>query len=348
MHPPQFATFHHAYRTVLGQVHTHPQFTTESRGNRSRECLNVAFTLTDPRQRTPYLAARRTNIVFNYAETLWYLSGRDDLAMIGHYAPRLRALSADGERLTGSAYGPRLFTPLGSTEAGQWDQVVELLRHDPDSKRAVMTVMRPGEPAEFDNPDVACTLALQFLLRDGHLHMVSTMRGNDAVVGLVCDVFAFTFIHEFTAVQLGAELGDYTHQVSSMHINEADLARVNASLAEGQPPGVTDAFPTATMPADTSWRTIEHVLRWEEGLRTNRRRFRPGQDAIGGNDALAPYWRQVVLLFEVYRQVVHQPDQLIETAVVAALTPAHRWLVAHRWPERFPGSPATVVLAEQP
>lgn len=348
MHPPQFATFHHAYRTVLWQVHRHPQFETESRGNRSRECLNVAFTLTDPRQRTPYLAARRTNIVFNYAETLWYLSGRDDLAMIGHYAPRLRALSADGARLTGSAYGPRLFTPIGSAEAGQWDQVVELLRHDPDSKRAVMTVMRPGEPAQFDNPDVACTLALQFLLRDGHLHMVSTMRGNDAVVGLVCDVFAFTFIHEFTAVQLGAKLGGYTHQVSSMHINESDLTRVNASLTEPQPPGLADAYPAATMPADTSWRTIEQVLRWEEDLRTDRRRFHPS--TIDGHDALAPYWRQVVLLFEVYRQVVHQPDQLIEAAVVAALTLAHRWLVAHRWPERFPraAAPATAAPPEQP
>ncbi|GAB3977728.1 thymidylate synthase [Actinoallomurus acanthiterrae] len=335
---PQFATFHHAYRAVLGQVYRRPQFKPESRGNRSRECLNVAFTLTDPRQRTPYLVARRTNIVFNYAETLWYLSGRDDLAMIGHYAPRLRALSADGERLTGSAYGPRLFTPLGSAEVGQWDQVVELLRHDPDSKRAVMTVMRPGESAQFDNPDVACTLALQFLLRDGHLHMVATMRGNDAVIGLVCDVFAFTFIHEFTAVQLRAQLGSYTHQVSSMHINESDLARVDASLTEHEPLSAAGAFRGAAMPMDTSWRTIEDVARWEEDLRTDRRRFDPDQVATGSGTLSSAYWRQVVLLFEVYRQVVHQPGQPITSAVVAALTPAHRWLVAHRWPERFPST----------
>lgn len=87
MHPPCFSTFTDAYRAVLRQLHTRAEYSTASRGNRSRECLNVAFTLTDPRRRTPYLKARTPNIVFNYAEVLWYLAGRDDLAMIGYYAP---------------------------------------------------------------------------------------------------------------------------------------------------------------------------------------------------------------------------------------------------------------------
>ena len=191
MHPPRFPGFTSAYRAVLQQLDT-PEHTTASRGNRSHECLNVAFTLTDPRRRTPYLKARRPNIVFNYAEALWYLAGRDDLAMIGYYAPRLRPLSPDGFRLTGTAYGPRLFRSPGADRPSQWDRIVDLLRRDPDSKRAVMTVMRPDELIEPDNPDVACTLALQFLLRDGRLHLVATMRGNDAMIGLVCDVFSFT------------------------------------------------------------------------------------------------------------------------------------------------------------
>ncbi len=93
--------------------------------------------------------------MFCHAEALWYVSGRDDLAMIAHYAPRLRALSADGARLTGTAYGPRLFRP-GPDGASQFDRVIALLRADPDTKRAVMVVMGPGELADPANPDVAC------------------------------------------------------------------------------------------------------------------------------------------------------------------------------------------------
>jgi hypothetical protein len=54
--------------------------------------------------------------------------------------------------------------------------------------------------------------------------------------------------------------------------------------------------------------------------------------------AISRFDSTVVLLFEVYRQVVHQPGEPIEPSVVAALTPAHRWLVAHRWPEQFPSA----------
>jgi thymidylate synthase len=127
----------------LSQVASSPQYEIATRGNAAREILNVCFTVQDPVARIPYLAARKANIVFNHTEALWYLSGRDDLAMIGHYAPRLRRFSADGKRLTGTAYGPRLFGP-GPDGASQFDRVIALLRADPDTKRAAMVVCSPA------------------------------------------------------------------------------------------------------------------------------------------------------------------------------------------------------------
>ncbi|MFF0250180.1 thymidylate synthase [Streptosporangium sandarakinum] len=326
LRPAVFAGFHDAYLAVLDLVATAPQYTISSRGNRSREVLNVSFTLTDPRRRTPALATRRTNIVFNLAEALWYLAGRDDLDMIGYYAPRLRRLAVDGTRLAGTAYGPRLFAPRGGS---QFDHAVKLLAADPDSKRAAMTVMRPLEFADPHNPDVACTLAVQFLIRGGRLHTVVVMRGNDAVLGLVCDVFSFTFIAEFAALQLGVPLGTYTHQVSSMHVNEPDLPRVQAILAEH-----TRAPATApVMPATTTWHTLHEVMDWEEALRTNRRRL--PADAIA-DLPMEPYWQQVVLLLEIYRQITHQPQEPLDAGVLAALDPYYRWLVTCRWPAHLP------------
>jgi thymidylate synthase len=143
------------------------------------------------------------------------------------------------------------------------------------------------------------------------------------MIGLVCDVFSFTAIQEFTAVQLGAGLGTYTHQVASMHVNEPDLARMSAILAEPEPePG--DRFPDPSMPSHTSWETIRHILRWEAELRTNQRRICP-DDRMPAS--VSPYWQQVLLLFEAYRQIVHQPDEPIDAATLTMLTPAHRWLV---------------------
>jgi len=110
-HSRRFPRFEDAYLAVLDHVGREAEHVCESRANRARECLNVSFVLNDPRDRLVYIPERRANIVFCFAEALWYLQGRDDLEMIAYYAPRLARFSADGRTLTGSAYGPKLHTP---------------------------------------------------------------------------------------------------------------------------------------------------------------------------------------------------------------------------------------------
>ncbi|MCW6007784.1 thymidylate synthase [Micromonospora sp. CPCC 205371] len=325
---PVFDTFTDAYLAVLGDIYHRPSYSTATRGKTAIETTNVSITIRNPIARTPYLATRRANIVFNHAEALWYLSGRDDLDMIAHYAPRLRGLSQDGKTLTGTAYGPRLFAPSAPDGRNQLDRVLTLLRGDPDTKRAAMLIMRPDELADPGNPDVACTLALQLMLRAGQLHMTSYMRGNDAMIGLLGDTFAFTFIQEFAARLLGVEAGTYAHHVGSMHINALDVAKVEHILAEQ----AVYVFPHATMPAGTSWADLRTVLDWEQRLRLNEDCFTP--DRVD----LAAYWREVVALFEVHRQITYHPDQPVSADALALLRPGHRWLVEQRWPIRMPAT----------
>jgi thymidylate synthase len=327
---PVFATFSDAYLEVLSCVAGDHRYEIDTRGHAARELLNVTFTVENPLTRSPFLAARRANIVFSHAEALWHLSGRDDLGMIAHYAPRLRRFSADGQRLTGTAYGPRLFGP-GPGGTSQFDRALALLRADPDTKRAVLVIMQPGELTDPGNPDVACATALHVMLRGGALHMTAYMRANDALIGLLCDVFCFTFIQERAARLLGIPVGTYTHHADSMHVNLPDLPKVQAILREAQrtaPP----QFPAASMPAACPG-DLRAVLDWEEALRLNQRAARPGTGAL---DALDPYWRRVVALFEAYRQIAHSPAQPVDPAVLAMLDPAHHWLLAHRWPANVP------------
>lgn len=330
---PVLATFTDAYLAVLSQVADSPRYEIATRGNTAQEILNMCFTVDDPLTRSPYLAARKANIVFNHAEALWYLSGRDDLAMIGHYAPRLRGFSIDGQRLTGTAHGPRLFGP-GPDGASQFDRVIALLRADPDTKRAAMIVMQPGELADPANPDVACTLAVQLILRSGALHVTVHMRANDAVTGLLCDVFSFTLIQEYAARLLGAKVGTYTHHAGSMHINLPDLPKARAIVREATntaPP----RFPAAAMPAD-HLDDLAAVLAWEQELRLNQRAATPSDPGLAG---LHPYWQQIVMLFEAHRQLTRHPGSPVDAATLTSLHPGHRWLLACRWPGNIPAPP---------
>jgi thymidylate synthase len=333
MYPPTFPTFQQAYTTVLRAVYRDAECRVAPRGNTSREITDVSYRLSDPRARLPFLPQRPVNVVFNHAEVLWYLAGRDDLDMIAYYAPRLRTYSRDGRRLTGTAYGPKLFG-RDSGGTSQWTRVLELLRTDPDTKRAAVTFFRPEELAEQANPDVSCTVAAQFLLREGRLHLSVFMRGNDAYVGMVSDVFAFTFIQEFAAALLGARLGHYTHHVVSMHVNDHDIHHVERLLtAESHSAEDAGRFSSPSMPASASWSDIATVLDHEAALRANTQRHTPASIAATG---LAPYWQTVLLLFEAYRQI-HHTDAPVSGDVEGALPPAYRWLLRRRWPERITG-----------
>jgi thymidylate synthase len=324
---PVFATFTDAYLAVLSRLAVNHEYEIDTRGRAAREIVNVTFTITDPAARAPLLAARRANIVFGHAESLWHLSARDDLAMIAHYAPRLRRFSADGQRLAGTAYGPRLFGPGPDGGPSQFDRVLALLRADPDTKRAVLVVMRPGELADPGNPDVACVTALHLMLRGGALQMTAYMRANDAMTGLPCDVFCLTFILEHAARLLGVPAGSYTHHVDSMHVNLPDLPRAEAILREAGH-AAWPRFPAAPMPAGRQG-DLAAVLEWEEALRLNQRAVRPGGTDL---DGLHPYWQRVVTLLEAYRQITFRPGQPVHPATLDALDPGHRWLLGHRWP----------------
>jgi len=149
-----FRTVSEAYRTQLRLTYERPDPVAVP-GRRER--LGVSFSVKEPVQRLVLVPARRANVIFNFAEVLWYLANRDDLAYLAYYAPRIRRWSKDGRTMTGSAYGRRFFS-YGAGSVNQWATVVRTLRAKPLATRAVMQVLDPAELLVDDELD-ACTLA---------------------------------------------------------------------------------------------------------------------------------------------------------------------------------------------
>ncbi|OLF18468.1 thymidylate synthase [Actinophytocola xanthii] len=323
--PESYPHFQAAYLAELRRTFDEPEFVNSPRGNLSRERLGVTFTIADPVRRHVAVPSRRTNIIFNFAEALWYLAGSDSLDFIKYYAPSIANYSANGRTLDGTAYGPRVFRHMGRVD--QWQNIIRTLREDPDSKRAVIQIFEAYELTVPDNIDVACTLALQFMIRENALHCVGFMRANDAFRGVVSDIFSFTFMLELLAGQLGLSVGTYTHQVGSFHVYESDAGWAHEVLREAEaaaeePP----AFPR--MPAGDNWPHVREVLRLEELLRTDRLRL--DAEALSHVD-LPEYWRAVVGLLELQRQLRHRTR--LDPDVVGGLPPVFGDLVAVRWPQ---------------
>ncbi|MEE4495112.1 thymidylate synthase [Streptomyces sp. BE230] len=325
---PTYRSIEGAYLALLELASNNFEHHIAARGNDAREVIGVGFRLPDPRQRLPYLATRKANPVFQFAEALWYLAGRRDLEMIGYYAPSMRPSSRDGIDLGGSAYGYTLFNPAEGDTTSPFDRVLDLLRTETDSKRGYLPIFSASELALADNPDMACLAGMHLLVRGGRLHMVVNMRANDLDCGLLSDVFSFTMIQEYAAVQLGLELGTYSHFIGSAHVNDHNADRVKKVLFEANVRHHPQNFPFPDMPRTTSPVTLTRVLVHEEALRTNKVRY--SADDIADLD-VDPYWQQALLLFELYRQIEHDHAYTVRRDILDALHPGLRWLAGHKW-----------------
>src|SRR6266545_5204508 len=133
--PVQFGNFDRAYIEVLRHVTENPRFVNAPRGNASREVIGASFQLTDPTARLPFVAAWKVNPIYNFAEVLWYLAGRQDVGMIAHYAPVRRSGTPKGVPADESAYGPRIFRAASDGGPSSFTKVIDLLRSETDSKR---------------------------------------------------------------------------------------------------------------------------------------------------------------------------------------------------------------------
>jgi thymidylate synthase len=248
-----YGNFTQAYVDLCRIIRDESEFVSSPRGMKIKEKLGVQFRIKNPRDRLPYIEARNFSLSYFVAETLWYMSGEDSTEWISHYAPFWKDISDDG-KTANSAYGARIFRRhdrIGNNQIVQWDYVKEELRKDPDSRRAVIHIRTPDDSIHASK-DVPCTLALQFFIREGKLHLHVNMRSSDIILGIAYDIPAFTTMQEVLANELEIELGEYVHTSNSLHCYERDFEMLDAIARSsdnlGRPmPAYPRFFPTTDL-----------------------------------------------------------------------------------------------------
>lgn len=192
------------------------------RGLRTKELLNLTFTVDDARACLLDCPARKLSYRFATAEWLWIWFGSDKLAPLERFAPSYARFSDDGVTLAG-AYGPRL-NP-------QWAYVFDQLREDPDTRKAVMSIWTPNPARSLDTP---CTLTFHLMMRRGALHGVVTMRSSDAWLGLPYDFHSFAMLLGVAAFAVAADVGSLTFNLASSHLYEKNWDAAESCLNEGR------------------------------------------------------------------------------------------------------------------
>lgn len=202
-----------------------------SRNGAVLETLGREIAIEHPEERFLLLAERNDNPIAKIAESMWVLGGRDDLMYLSHYLPRAHEYSDDGH-IWRAAYGPRLrrWYRYGTTSVDQVEQCLRLLKADPDTRRAVMTIFDPAVDY-CDSKDIPCNNWLQWLVRDDKLHMYVTIRSNDVMWGFSgINAFEWSVLQSYMANWLGVAVGEYHQYVGSLHLYEKHFERAQRIL----------------------------------------------------------------------------------------------------------------------
>ena len=195
--------------------------------NKTKEITNAQVTLTNINNNL--VSIRNMSKLYLLAELTWYFAGRTDTKFIGTFANTWRMITDDG-KTNNSAYGYIIQYKHGFN---QIKKVIELLRKDPTSRRALININTPNKNV-IETKDEPCTIALQFLIRNNKLNCTAMMRSNDIWFGFPYDVAFFTELQKYIANQLNIDCGEYTHFATSLHAYEKDYNHINEVISKNK------------------------------------------------------------------------------------------------------------------
>lgn len=199
-------------------------FVTDKSGVRTLEIVGETFVANSP------TIFGQVNEDYVKKEIEWYHSMSRNVNDIPGGPPEIWKQVADKEGYINSNYGWCMYHGLNYD---QYDNVVKTLKNNPNSRQAIAIYTRPSMHEDaYKNgmSDFMCTNTVQYLIRDGILHVVVNMRSNDVVFGYRNDYAWQRHVAEDIAYAVGLNDGfiRIIWQVGSLHIYERHFWMVEA------------------------------------------------------------------------------------------------------------------------
>lgn len=188
-----------------------------------------------PRERVIFWGERDANPYFHFFESLWMLSGRNDVGFLARFNSNIANYSDNGETFHG-AYGHRWRKHFGGShfDADQVRHVINGLARDPNCRRQIIQIWDATEDLSRTSKDLPCNLIITFQIGGGALNMTVFNRSNDIIWGMLgANAVHFSMLHEYIACSLGIVVGWYCQVSANCHAYKNELlARCTATIKE--------------------------------------------------------------------------------------------------------------------
>jgi thymidylate synthase len=115
------------------------------------------------------------------------------------------------------SYGPRMFNFQSKINQIN-DFIIPLLKQNPTSRRAIITLFDPVEDSNIMKRDIPSLISIDFKLRDNKLNMTSVIRSNDMFFGWPANVYQMYVLQDYVRKKLGCNVGFIDTFSTSAHI----------------------------------------------------------------------------------------------------------------------------------
>jgi len=226
----------------------------------------------DLRDGFPLLTTKKVHLKSIIYELLWFLRGDTNVRWLQEHGVRIWNEWADPDGELGPVYGHqwRSWPDYNGGTIDQIAQVVDQIRHNPDSRRLLVSAWNVAEVADMALPP--CHTMFQFYVANGRLSLQLYQRSADLFLGVPFNIASYSLLLMMVAHVTGLEPGEFIHSFGDAHIYTNHFDQVREQLTRTprpQPrmvlnPDVKDIFDYKyedfTLEGYDPWPTIKGVV----------------------------------------------------------------------------------------
>lgn len=184
----------------------------------------------DLRDGFPLLTTKKLHLKSIIYELLWFLRGDTNIHYLQEHGVRIWNEWADEHGELGPVYGHQ-WRSWPDYKGGTIDQitnVLEQIKHNPNSRRMLVTAWNPAEVDEMALPPCHCFF--QFYVADGRLSLQLYQRSADTFLGVPFNIASYALLLQMMAQVTGLEAGEFIHTTGDTHLYSNHLEQAKLQL----------------------------------------------------------------------------------------------------------------------
>lgn len=190
----------------------------------------------DLRAGFPLVTTKRLHLPSIIHELLWFLSGATNVAYLRENKISIWDEWADADGQLGPIYGYQWRswpTPTGG-HIDQIRQVIDQIRHNPDSRRHIVSAWNVAQLDEMALPP--CHALFQFYVAAGQLSCQLYQRSADVFLGVPFNIASYALLTHLVAQVTGLQVGEFIWTGGDCHLYDNHREQAELQLSRSPLP----------------------------------------------------------------------------------------------------------------